>query len=161
MKTVIRQLALAGLFALTAGSALAGVTVSYTEPDKFTDLPFPSWEREQVLKDLTDHFVKLGKELPAGQDLKVEVLDIDLAGREYPNSRGRDIRILKGSADWPSMHLRYSLEANGQVIGSGDAQLNDMMYMNRMQNYTDSDSLRYEKRMIDEWFEKTILKKAG
>lgn len=161
MKTVIRQLALAGLFALAAGSAVAGVTVTYTEPDKFSDLPFTSWDREQVLKDLSGHFVKLGKALPVGQDLKVEVLDIDLAGREYPGARARDIRILKGGADWPHMHIRYRLEANGQIIDSGEAQLSDMMYMNRLQHYTDSDSLRYEKRMIDEWFEKTILKKKA
>jgi len=160
MKPVTRQLALAGLMLLAAGAASAGVTVNYHEPDKFSDLPFTPWEREDALKELTEHFVGLGKALPAGQDLKVEVLDIDLAGREYPGARApRDIRVLKGQADWPVIHLRYSLEANGQVLKSGEERLSDMNYMHRVNRYFDGESLRYEKQMIDDWFKENIVQK--
>jgi hypothetical protein len=157
MQPKIRQLALAGLFALAAGAASAGVKVVYDHPENFADLPFASWEREDVLKDLTGHFTKLGQALPPGQDLTIEVLDIDLAGRTHPGrSAGRDIRILRGGADWPHMHLRYSLESNGTVIKQGDDQLSDMMYLNHISHYTDGDTLRYEKQMIDDWFENNI-----
>lgn len=160
MKPLMRQLALAGLCLLSAGAALAAeVTVNYIEPGKFADMPFEPWERENVLKDLTEHFQKLGKQLPADQNLTIEVLDIDLAGRIYPNMRGQNLRVLRGGADWPRMRLRYRLEAGGQVLASGDAELSDMMYMQRANRFSDGDTLRFEKQMLDDWFNKTFLPK--
>jgi hypothetical protein len=160
MKPLIRQLAVAAACLLSAGSALAGVTVNYIEPDKFADMPFTPWEREDVLKEMTEHFQKLGRALPPDQNLIVDVLDIDLAGRIYPGARsGHDIRIMRGGADWPHMRLHYTLEERGTVVASGDAQLSDMNYQQSFNRYTDGDPLRYEKRMIDEWFDKTILHK--
>ena len=160
MKALMGNMAVASLLALAAGAASAGVDVKYIESDKFADLPFAPWEREHVLKELTDYFGKLGEKLPEGQDLALEVTEIDLAGREYPNMRGgRELRILKGTADWPMMQLRYTLTQNGQILKTGDAQLSDMNYMQRINRFSDSDSLRAEKRMIEEWFNETILEK--
>lgn len=160
MDTLIRNLALAGLLALSAGAASAGVTVKYIEPDKFSDLPFAPWEREEVLRDLSDYFTTLGKSLPQGQDLAIEVTDVDLAGREYPNTRGgRDLRILKGQADWPIIVLHYTLTQNGQVLRSGDARIADMDYLHRINRHWDSERLRYEKRMLEEWFATDIMQK--
>ena len=157
MKPLLRQLALAGLFLLSAGAASAAVTVTYIHPEKFTDLPFTPWDREQALEDLAGHFQKLGQALPPGQDLKIDVLDVDLAGREQPTRRGaHEIRVLRGGADWPRIHLHYSLESGGTVLKSGDAQISDMMYMGRLQRYSDGDTLRYEKQMLDDWFRNTI-----
>jgi hypothetical protein len=157
MKTHIPALALAGLFALVAGSASAAVTVNYVAPNQFTDLPFVPWERDETLKELTEHFTWLNKSLPPGQDLRIDVLDVDLAGRLYPNARmGRDLRVLQGRADWPRIELRYTLEQNGQVLKSGEAKLSDMNYLDHTTRYFDSEPLRYEKQMIDDWFEKTI-----
>jgi len=157
MKSFMQKMALASMLALAVGSAGAAVTVSYVAPDKFSDIPFVPWEREETLKQLTDHFTKLGNSLPPGQDLRVEVLDVDLAGRAIPSVRaGRDIRVMRGQADWPRMQLRFSLEQNGQVLKSGEAQLSDMNYLDHHTRYFDSEPLRYEKQMIDDWFEKTI-----
>ena len=157
MKPLMQKVALAGLFALVAGSANAAVTVTYVQPDQFTDVPFVGWERDDTLKQLTEHFTWLGSNLPPDQDLRVEVLDLDLAGRAIPNARaGRDIRVMNGRADWPRMTLRFSLEQNGQVLKSGEAQLADMNYLDHTLRYFDSEALRYEKQMIDSWFEKTI-----
>ena len=153
----IRRLAVTSLLALASGLAAADVTVNYVQPDRFSDVPFATWEREEVLKDLTGYFTKLGARLPAGQNLRIEVLDVDLAGREYPTRGVRDLRILKNSADWPRIDLRYTLEQNGQVLRSGQAQLRDMDYMDRIGRLTDNESLRYEKRMIGDWFENEIL----
>jgi hypothetical protein len=157
MNPLIRQLAVAGLLLLGAGAASAAVTVSYDHPERFTDMPFSTWERDDVLKDLAGHFERLGKVLPQGQDLHIDVLDIDLAGRASPGYRGRDLRVMRGQADWPRIHLRYSLESNGAVLKQGDVQLSDLGYLDRLHNVADdTQSLRYEKRMIDDWFDKTI-----
>ncbi|MDB5908278.1 MAG: hypothetical protein JWP34_2392 [Massilia sp.] len=153
MKTKFDCLALAGLMALSAGSASAAVTVAYSHPENFRDMPFAQIDRERILKDLSEHFGKLSARLPPGQDLRVEVLDLDLAGRLHPNFGGQqDIRVMRGGADWPHMQVRYTLEANGRVIASGEDNLSDMMYLDRINRYVDGDSLRYEKRMIDDWF---------
>jgi hypothetical protein len=161
MKSLMHKMALAGLFAglsgFAAGSAGAAVTVNYVQPDRFSDLPFVPWEREDTLKTLTEHFTKLGNSLPPGQDLRIEVLDVDLAGRAIPNARaGRDLRVLRGQADWPRMQFRYAIEENGQLLKSGEAQLSDMNYLDHRTRYFDSEPLRYEKQMIDDWFEKNI-----
>lgn len=157
MNTLSRALALAALCAVTAGPGWAGVTVTFTNPEKYADMPFDQSDRQRVLKELTDHFTRLAARLPAGQDLKVDILDIDLAGREIPFRRyGSDVRVMKGGADWPHIHLRYTIEANGQVLQSGDDHLDNMMYLERLNRYSSGDSLRYEKQMIDDWYKSKI-----
>jgi hypothetical protein len=159
MKTAIRGLALASMVLMSSGSAFAGVTVSYFHPENYSDLPFASWERKEVMDELTEHFQKLSEALPPGVDLNVEVLDIDLAGRIHQR-RARELRVMKGGADWPVIHLRYAVTQNGAVVASGEERLRDMMYLDNARNrYSSGDPLRYEKRMIDEWFHKKIAPK--
>ena len=151
------RITLAALAMLGCGGAWAGASVTYVEPDKFADMPFSSVEREHILHDLSEHFGKLGKLLPAGQELKVEVTDLDLAGRiDYTRRSGNEIRVMRGMADWPRMELRYSLVQDGQVLKSGDARLADMTYLDHARIDTSNESLRYEKKMVDEWFAKTF-----
>jgi len=162
----MRNLILAAALLAGAGAVSAGVTVKYENPDKFMDMPRWEKDREQVMKDLSEHFAKLGKKLPAGQDLVITVTDIDLAGREEPSRRRiDDIRILRGGADWPTMQLKYSLEQNGQVLAAGDERVSNMMYLSRLNRYNSGDQLRYEKQMLDEWFrdkfEPQKVSKAG
>lgn len=160
MRTLSRLAAL--LLACTVGTAWAQVSVSYVKPEEFMDVPRSELERERLLKEFTSYFATLDKKLPAGQQLKIEVLDIDLAGRLWPRrSGGEDIRIMNGGADWPHIKLRYTLEENGTVLRSGDSDLSNMMYQQRFTRYSDADPLRYEKQMIDDWFEKTITPKVA
>ena len=158
MKRFFRPLLLAVAIACGLGNAIAAVTVTFTHPEGYADMPFAPWDRERVIKELQNHFEKLGAKLPQGQDLKVEVLDIDLAGRIEPQLRfGNDIRVLKGRADWPTIALRYSVESQGKVLGSGEARIDDKSYLDHFNRYSANEPLRYEKRMLDEWF-KTVMK---
>lgn len=153
MNTVIRRAALAGLLLLAAASASAGANVKFVQPENYTDVPFSTWDRERVLTDLRAHFDKLAASLPAGQQLDVEITDIDLAGRTWPSRfSGRDIRILNGGADWPRISLRYTITQDGQVVKSGDDKLSDMSYLQNTTRFGGDDTLRYEKRMLDQWF---------
>ena len=166
MNTVCRKRALAGLLtgllAAAAGGAPAAVTVVFSHPEHYRDMPFAPSERARVLKDLGDYFVSLGKDLPPGQDLRVEVTDLDMAGRIHPNVGGQDLRVLRGGADWPHMALRFRLESNGRAIAGGEESLSDMNYLNRLNRLADGDTLRYEKRMIDDWFKnKFVARKQG
>ena len=156
--------AVAVALALGAGTASAEVTVNYVNMEQFADLPSGDWERKDILNKLADYIKKLGADLPAGHDLTINIYNVDLAGREYPGNRASgDMRVLEGKSDWPLIELQYSLSANGQVIDSGTAQINDVSYMNRMMKRSqETDRLRYEKRMLQAWFKKTFLdKKPG
>ena len=88
----------------------------------------------------------------------MDVKDVDLAGREYPTRGVRDLRIVRSNGvDWPRIDLQYAVEQDGQVLRSGAAELRDMSLMDRIGRANDSDALRYEKRMIDDWFYSAIL----
>lgn len=155
MKTTRTFVAALALLASTV--AWAGTEVHFTKPEQFTDLSFDQTERDKVLKDLTAHFEKLGESLPPGQNLKIDVTDIDLAGRKEPaRNIGQDFRVMTGQADWPRMRLHYVLEQDGKVIGNADAALSDMSYLTRLHRYASGEKLRYEKQMIDDWFSSTF-----
>jgi hypothetical protein len=157
MNKLTLSLLLAGVAAMAAGPATAGVTVKFLQAEQYQDMPFAGWQRDEVLKDLETHFGKLAKNLPEGMDLKIEVLDLDLAGHIKPMFRGRDdIRILNGGADWPHMKLRYTLERDGKVVAGGEDQLSNMAYLQRLNRYFSGDPLRYEKQMVDDWFKDKI-----
>jgi hypothetical protein len=154
---ILTSVAVAGALLCATGAANAGVNVRFANPESYADLPFPADERARVLNGLTKHFEKLGAKLPSGQDLEVEVIDLDLAGRVEPSyGRGQDMRILRDQADWPSMRLRYTLRSGGEVVGNGEEKLNNMIYLGRANRHDRNDALRYEKQMIDEWFKEKI-----
>lgn len=143
--------------ALMADGAAASVTVTFTQPEKYTDMPYNAVDKQMIMDDLHKHFDQLGATLPTGQDLRIEVLDIDLAGRIEPIARAsRDMRVLRGGADWPVITLRYSLESAGGVLKSGQERIADMVYLQGYNHYGAGENLRYEKQMLDRWFKKTL-----
>ncbi len=144
--------------ALAAGSALAAgkAEVSYLKPEKFSDAGRTPSDREETQKLLTAWLQKLALDLPDGQLLKVEVLDIDLAGEVRPG-RLHDVRVLRGSADWPRIHLRWALAGPAGAATSGDVQLADMAYLQGTSaGEAHNDNLFFEKRMLSKWFKATI-----
>lgn len=164
MKAMLGKTAIAAALVLGANTASAEVTVNYVNTEQFADLPSADWERKQVLEGIAEYIKKLGADLPPGVDMTVNVYNIDLAGREYPGARASgDMRVLEGKSDWPLIELQYALLKNGQVIDSGTARIADVAYLNRMMKRAyETDRLRYEKRMLKDWFEKNILtKKLG
>ncbi len=136
--------------------AWAAVEVSYTNPEAFADVKVGAGpikkQREVVMRELTKHLAKLGETLPAGDALKVEVLDINLAGRDQPwNAENPDQRLLD-AANWPSIKLRYTLERGGRIVSQAEEQVSDQDYLNHAALGGRSDPLRYEKRMLSAWF---------
>lgn len=137
------------------GAAQAGtVTVSYPPDARFSDAGDTTWDREATQRDLTQYLQSLGKQyLPADRELKLDVLDIDLAGEMRPARRTlRDVRVARGGADWPRITVRYSLQSNGQVLKSGEEEIVDMDYLHRIDDRYNGQSLKSEKRMLEQWF---------
>ncbi|MED5618490.1 DUF3016 domain-containing protein [Ideonella sp. BN130291] len=139
---------------LAATAASAGpVDVSFVESTRFSDAGTTRWDEEGNLKTLATHLQTLGQRyLAPGQTLKVEVLDVDLAGMSYPTSRG-NIRVARGRADLPRITLRYSLQGGDQVLRQGEETVTDLDYMNHIRDASENESLRHEKRMLTQWFQ--------
>lgn len=159
MKKFIRMAGVAVLLA-AAGLANAGTAkVTYVNTEKMTDVPRFATDRDSMEIHFREHLQRLAEQLPAGQQLTVEFLDIDLAGDQFPRVAIQDVRVLKGQADWPHMHFRYSIEQDGKVIKSGEPKLADPNYLMGTNRYN-NEMYSHEKQMLEDWFRKDVLGKA-
>ncbi|MET0267428.1 MAG: DUF3016 domain-containing protein [Duganella sp.] len=149
--------ALITLAGMTASAgAWAAVTVTYIDSEKMTDVPRFATERSAMEIEFREHLEQLGAKLPPEQNLAIEILDIDLAGDVFPKVAIRDVRVMKGMADWPRIKLRYRLEQNGQLLRSGEQELADPNYQMSINSYR-NEMYGYEKQMLDDWFKKDLL----
>lgn len=156
--------ALLAALAGTSAPAVAAVSVSFVAPESYSDANTYGRHRgpasPSVLRDLEAHLVKLGgRYLPSDRSLKIEVLDIDLAG-EYEPFRFRlyDVRVLRG-VTWPRIKLRYVLEQNGQVLRTAEEVVADPAYLLGASRLSDTDRLYHEKRMLEDWFRQRFAEK--
>ncbi len=155
----IRTLATAAALALLAAApahAAGAVEVRFVEPASYSDIGFASADRENHLQVLEGHFRRLAGQLPDGQTLHVDVLDVDLAGEARPY-RGTELRVLRGGADWPRMTLRYELRDASGVLKSGEQRISDPAYRFEMRGSPRyGGALGYEQRLIEHWFAATF-----
>ncbi|MBT0585318.1 DUF3016 domain-containing protein [Alteromonas oceanisediminis] len=139
------------------------VSVTWQSPDDYRDVRPTNQSRtrfqEQTFNRLEAHFAEMAEALPEGQMLEVTVTDVDLAGQVWPSSfvglgsGAEDVRIIK-DIDIPRMSFSYQLKENGLVIKESDVDLKDMGFLHTSLRGSDSETLRYEKRMLDDWFKK-------
>jgi hypothetical protein len=150
-----------GLLAL-AGAARADVQVKFVEPEKFSDIKDNNGFRQKdVLKDIEAHLIEqVGKYLP-GRDVRINVTDVNLAGEVEPFGRRVEwLRVMR-TVTLPSIAMSYEVLEAGKVVRQGDVTLRDMNYQDGFNGYSSSDSLRYEKRMIDRWFKEEFNPKVA
>lgn len=145
------------LLSLTAPTALASdVGVAFLAPEKYQDAGLNQSDIDRNLRTLEQHLQQLGKRyLPPTQTLKLEILDIDLAGRyeSWQPPPLHDVRIMRSSgAAWPMIKLRYTLSEGDRVLKQGEESVTDMSYLDRVKTYSESDLLRHEKQMLEDWF---------
>lgn len=138
--------------ALAGGSAFAGTAeVRFIHPEKFADLGTYRSDDQANMDTLAHYFQQLAKQLPPDQVLKVDVLDVDLAGEPRDIRNGR-IRIAR-DVSFPVIQLHYTLESGGQVLRSGQERITDLNYRHHIREagYSTT-SLYYEKHMLADWF---------
>ena len=139
-----------------AGTAWAGaLDVTFVNADNYFDAGTSKSDERANLDAIARHLQQLAhRVLPAGHVLKVEVLDVDLAGTVKPTRRGTDLRTMRGTGDFPAIHVRYALQAPGQQLRTGEERIRDISYTRNAVNVRSaSDPLYYEKRMLEKWFE--------
>lgn len=144
---------LIGLSLLAASAAWAGqADIRFVGAERFADIGFASADRERALQGLSAHLQRLAARLPAAQTLRVEVLDVDLAG-ELRLVKLEQLRVLGQGADMPRLHLRYELREGDRVISAGEDRLSDPGYLMHTGARHASDPLHFERRMLDGWFQ--------
>ncbi len=181
MKTpTLATLALACL--LAAGAATAGpsrnvadpaapralpaegpVQVQWNDPAAFTELRHSHnrWEarRGDWVVKLAEHLRKrAASQLPEGQQLAVTITDIKRAGDFEPwhGPQLDDVRFMRDIYP-PRIRLQFTLtDAQGQVLDQGERKLVDNAYLHGGGRLSDSDPLRYEKRLLDDWLRREL-----
>lgn len=143
------------------------VSVKWDDPAKFTEIRQSSNRFEAERGDWVQQLARYvqttaAKPLQPGQTLDVTLVDIKRAGDYEPwhGPRGRDIRIMRDIYP-PRITLQYTLkDASGRIISEGDARLSDTGYLQGGGLLSDSDPLRYEKRLLNDWVKRQLTSQA-
>jgi hypothetical protein len=134
--------------------AHAGLSVTYGNPDRFSDAGDRSTDPVKVMKVLADYMKRVGdRVVPPGTDVQIEVLDLDRAGRTRMNLP-TEIRVMTGRADPPCMEVRYTVTTQGHASEPRKERVCDVNYLRPLDpRDSENDPLVYEKRMVAEWIE--------
>jgi hypothetical protein len=164
----VEAMILAGAVLATSLASFAAtpksVTVIFRDPSSYTDAgPYAKVDpaEDLALVEIERHVQRLGlRYLPPGQALRVEFLGIDLAGRLEPwHPYAADLRVMR-DVTWPRMRFRYFLEHDGVVVESGEERLVDLEYLVTPTAYLSQDPLRFDKRLLDNWFARRFEKRS-
>ena len=159
----VQHIVLTCLLLGLSNGILADVEIEWVEPERFRDIQGGDVNQKrfqnQVIAVLTAHFEEAAAQtLPAGQDLRISITDVDLAGDvEYFFFRFPfGIRVMR-DIYFPSIKFSYVLsDESGEVLKSGDTNIRDMGYLFSGNHFINNPPFDYEKRMIDDWFRDTF-----
>ncbi len=134
------------------------VSVDWTDPAQFSDIRYSSnrWEaqRGNWVEQIAQYLQKsAAKKLPPGEQLQVTLTDIKRAG-DYEPRHGPDMQDTRFVRDLypPRISLTFKrTDAQGNVIDQGERKLVDPAFLMGSSRLRDSDPLRYEKGLLDDW----------
>lgn len=134
-----------------AGLAQAAVGVTFKEPERYSETGVFRDDGPAAMEHIEMHLKRMGERyLAPGETVRIEVLDMDLAGEQQMGPRGQDIRVMRGRADWPTIKLRYTWERPGAPAMTGEEKVADMSYLQR--TVPSLEPFAHEKRMLETWF---------
>lgn len=145
--------------ASAAPAAEARVSVTYANPDNFSEAreygQQDSFKGTGYLQPLKEHLIKrAARMLPASDRLEVTVTDIKLAGG-YEPWHGPNFQYVRFMKDIypPRIDLTFKLlDGNGNVLREGSRKLRNLGYLQSgLTMPTDTDPLRYDKALLDNW----------
>ena len=135
------------------------VDVKYTEPEKFIDFASTLSSKQNYKRLISEFSYQLNRlsrrVLKDGQQLKVNFLDIDMAGRISPNTY--DLRSVKIDTDRSVLNFDFILvDKKGQEIASGHEKLttHSLRFINNRANWFNESQFKYELAMFDKWLKK-------
>lgn len=135
------------------------VNVRWEDPAKFSEIRYShntsESRRGNWVEALARHLRKQATaRLPAGERLDVHITDVDLAG-DYEPWRGvhfLDTRFIRDIYP-PRITLTFTrTDANGAIVAQGERRLTDPGFlMGANTSSLSSESLRYEKNLLERW----------
>lgn len=142
-------------------AAPARVTVTYVNPEKFTENRMfgmqDRFNHIDYLAELKDYLVKRGEKILApGQSLHVDITDIRLAGAYEPSSGAQSdhIRMMRDIYP-PRIDLDFQLtDRDGKVLREGKRVLRGLNYLQQglsAAGARSGESLYYDKALLDRW----------
>lgn len=138
------------------------VGVHWGDPARFSELRYSLNRHEAARGDWVAQLAgyireRAEEQLPPGERLDVEIIDIERAGEyEYFHFPASDVRVMRDVYP-PRMRLHVRRTgADGRVIEEGERRISDMAYLMGPQPLSSTDPLRYEKRMIDRWVRREL-----
>lgn len=150
------------LLAMSGVVSAAEVTVVFEQPEKFTDIRPTNESKSRYQDKVTQAFAKFfadnAAKMPEGYTWQVTVTDIDLAGDVdyFATSTGQPLRIIKDLYS-PAVRFSHTLRDNfGEEVLSGEEQLRDLGFMQRISKVGTRSEFEYEQQMLDQWFSKTV-----
>jgi hypothetical protein len=157
---VLTTVAVVAVLVFGASAALAGTAeVNFLDPNGYSDPGAKGGMREQptrevVLREIRAHLTDLAqRNLGPNQTLKIDIVDIDIAGRRDTLRSGADDVRVYDDISPPRIKLRFALEENGRAVTSGDETISDPTYLNSVgRSSTSGDAIRYERAMLTKWF---------
>ena len=156
MKAAYRFVFVVAMGACLTAAASAAVTVTYGDPDRFTDAADRNSDPRDVAVALSEHFQALGaRYLPPGDDLRIRILDVDRAGSPRLNLP-TELRVMRGNSDFPCIEVAFDRTSSGRAVQSNRELVCDRNYFASFRRaelrYSPNDPLIYEKVMLDDWF---------
>jgi hypothetical protein len=150
--------ALAASSLAAAAPAVAGLQVEFVAPERYADAHLDHFQGTdpRVLQILEQHLQGWASRcLASTAELQIQVLDIDLAGRQDWAGAQRP-RVMR-ELTWPRISLAYRLRhSDGKVIEARQ-RVTDMNYLaNSAYLRSDSMPLPYERLMLGNWFMQTF-----
>ena len=144
------------------------IQVDWTKPGDFSEskqYPGTGLGRESAdewLADLANHLrYRAERVLPQGDDLHVTFTNVQRAGTYEPwrGPQWDDVRIIKDIYP-PRIDLTFTLtNSSGGVVKEGKRELRDPAFLQRG-ILNESDPLRFEKRMLDDWLRNEFQEKG-
>jgi hypothetical protein len=131
MKKLRYATALSGLALILQSAFSTAATVDFTweDPTKFQDIKQTNGSdarfRTRVMSELEEQFRREAGKLPADQNLRVIVHDVDLAGyiEYFHPGYPFGLRVIR-NVDFPIIDLSYEFtDANSSVIKSGTEEI--------------------------------------
>lgn len=141
----------------------AEIKVEFAKPqDGYTDFSVDGRHtpraRAALEAEITEYVHRLAaRHLPAKAHLELTFNDIDLAGAYEPwRPRLDNVRIIRAVYP-PRLQFSYGLrDESGALIKQGSTELTDLDFLRRVYTQPSSDRLRFEKRLLKEWFQQTF-----
>ena len=150
-------------YAVTVDSTPSKTQVEFVESEDFTDIKndkVGSSKGEAYILEEIDRVFResASRKVPDGYTLKIKVRDVDLAGDYEPQPPNwGDIRVLREIYP-PRIVFDYELiDANEQVVASGNEALSDNAYRQRIRMAQHSDQAApYVAELIRNWSSRSL-----